>query len=163
LGLIILYFIASFQINTQELSLINIRTMYYESAENSEMAQVFFDLLKDRTDLKKEYLGYKGMSYLLMAKHAWTPYYKYKYFQTGKKLLETVIDQYPDNAELKFLRYCIQSNIPVLLNYKDQMKEDLDFLKLEWKGLPDMDLKKKIKDYLLVSDELNESDKLYFK
>ncbi|MFA6261387.1 MAG: hypothetical protein WC760_07965 [Bacteroidia bacterium] len=69
-------------------------------------------------------LGYTGAATILMAKHTLNPMAKLNYFENGKALLELAIQREPGNMELRFLRYCIQSNIPALLAYHQNKDED---------------------------------------
>ena len=140
----------------------NVRSTYYAAKDNTQIAEDFFKLFKKAKSLSGIYLGYKAASLMLLAKHAWNPYNKYSYFNRGKTLLEKAINQSPHSIELRFLRFCIQSNSPTFLSYSSQIKEDLTFIKQYWKATSDKDLMTKIQNYMLDTDRLSTRDKSVF-
>ena len=141
----------------------SVRSTYYAAKDNTQIAKDFFQLFKETESLSGLYLGYKAASFMLLAKHAWNPYSKYSYFNQGKDLLEQAIIQSPHDVELRFLRFCIQSNSPSFLSYSSQIKEDLNFIKRHWKTTSDKDLMIKIQSYMLDGNRLSTTDKSFFK
>jgi hypothetical protein len=65
---------------------------------------------------------------MLQSKFAINPFVKLKAFNDGKEQLEKVIKQYPQDIELRFLRFCVQDGTPAILDYKLNMKEDSQFI-----------------------------------
>ena len=76
------------------------------------------------------------------------PYKKYAYFEQGKIKLEALLNKYPDEVELRFIRYMIQTNIPSFLGYKSALKTDRLFLVTQVTAIKDQDLKTRITAYL---------------
>lgn len=62
------------------------------------------------------------------AKHKFFPWKKLEVFNTGKKKLEALIQEHPENTDLRYVRLLIQENIPSILNYKSNIAEDKAFL-----------------------------------
>ena len=68
--------------------------------------------------------AYAAAAQMSMAEHTFNPYLKLRYFNTGKALLESLIQQHPQNAELHYIRYVIQKHAPGLLGYNGQIEAD---------------------------------------
>ena len=73
--------------------------------------------------------GYKALYYFMNAKYEFWPTDKLENFAQGKNRLESVIQLYPNEPELRLIRYSVQYNVPSLLNYKDRLEEDRTVLK----------------------------------
>jgi hypothetical protein len=71
--------------------------------------------------------AYYGASLTMMADCLKGPVKKMKSFNEGKEILDQAIQQDPDAAEIRFLRFMVQDGAPAFLNY-DNRKEDLAFL-----------------------------------
>ena len=64
----------------------------------------------------------------MLAKHDSNPVKKWRYFYKGKDMLENAINKYPNNLELRFLRYCVQLNVPDFLAYKSHLESDKEII-----------------------------------
>lgn len=92
--------------------------------------------------------GYVAATIITRAKFVINPYKKYAYFEQGKIKLEALLNKYPDEVELRFIRYMIQTNIPSFLGYKSALKTDRLFLVTQVTAIKDQDLKTRITAYL---------------
>lgn len=63
------------------------------------------------------------------AKYRTMPWSKLKIFKKGKKSLERLIEKYPNNVHLRYVRLVIQEQTPGILGYKSAIKTDKAFLK----------------------------------
>ena len=72
--------------------------------------------------------GYLASSFFLIAKKFKNIFLKFKNFEIGKFILEKLIYNFPNNLELIILRNNIQSNCPKVLNYDDNLAEDIFFI-----------------------------------
>lgn len=94
------------------------------------------------------------------------PYDKLSTFNQGKNLLEKAISKAPQNAELRFLRFSVQDNVPWIVNYSDQLEEDAAFLlnviKSKKVNLQE-DFWKKVIQFMLLSDDVSSSQKAELK
>lgn len=146
-----------------EHEIVAVRTQYYKAADDKDEARQF--LIDMETVNKKSdplLLGYKAMAHMLQAKHSWNPYHKIDQFNSGKELLELAIANRPENSELRFLRFCIQSNAPFFLGYADKLEEDKKLILSQWFALKDVDLRKRIADYMRSSDACSAAEKKQF-
>ena len=147
----------------EEPNLVEIRTMFYEAAFDKQLANTFLDRIENmETEANSTMLGYHGMAYMLQAKFAWNPYNKVKHFLTGKSFLEHAIELDTSNVELRYLRFCIQTNAPFFLGYNNALSSDKELILKSWQALNDDDLKTRIRDYMLNSGECSASEKEIF-
>jgi hypothetical protein len=63
------------------------------------------------------------------AKYCFFPWRKLSIFNKGKKRLNALIEQHPSNVNLRYIRLVVQENTPSILNYKNKIGEDKNFLK----------------------------------
>lgn len=101
-----------------------------------------------QNDARVEIKAYEAVVWFLRAKDYLNPMNKLEAFLEGKKQFKLLIDKHPNNLELRFLRYTIQDNAPVFLGYKDELKEDHNFLVENMNNTKDNDLQKRILNYL---------------
>ncbi len=73
-------------------------------------------------------LGYTGATKMILAKHAFNPFVKLSYFNSGKRQLEAAILKDSQNVELVFLRYATQVSAPSILNYTQHLAADRKFI-----------------------------------
>ena len=126
-----------------------LRTLFYSAAENSNSSATLFDKLSIVNDNSAPILqGYKGMSYLLEAKHSYNIYKKYSYFSKGADILDVAIAKEPNNRELRFLRYSVQKNAPPFLGYYEEITNDKKIILANLANESDDDLREKIVEYL---------------
>jgi hypothetical protein len=126
---LIFVFVFTQILNAQQVGLQELRSIYVLATLEEEQSNKLFDLTESAT-IKSDYIayGYHAAAYTLQSKHTLNPLMKFTYFKEGKNKLEQVIDQYPNELELRFLRYCIQKNIPDFLDYSSNLKQDSIFI-----------------------------------
>lgn len=159
----ILFFFTTFVAYSQSEELRKVRDLYYQASLSSSATDELREKLKDQKLANDPVLyGYKGMSLLLQANHSSNPYKKIRYFSKGKDILEEAINYAPENAELRFLRFSVQTNAPGFLSYQSEIEQDkqilISYLTKE-ASQSDPDLYKRIKDYLLSSDKVKQEEK----
>ena len=109
----------------------HVRSLFGKSYNSEASANELFMALKDVSDHGHPLLtGYKGMSEIMLCPHVWSPVAKLGHFNKGKKLLELAIVNDPQNAELRFLRFSVQTNVPAILRYNRNISEDKKVLVL---------------------------------
>jgi hypothetical protein len=157
------------------LALISIVGFAGNPPETSEIRDAFFqgwngecgatDLYNQMLDLEINdpvLIAYKGAAEMTMANCVGNPWKKYQYFKKGKEKIETAITKYPDNFEIRYLRFAVQSNLPGFLNY-NHLEEDVHFL-IEslilqtQNSIPD-DYRDFVVEHLLTSEELSQEEK----
>ena len=113
----------------QELNLSELRELYIEASFEEDKANELYELTKN-SSIESGYkkFTYHAIAILLQSKFALNPIDKLKSFGEGKEQLEKVISQYPEDIELRFLRFCVQDGTPAILDYKLNMEEDSQFI-----------------------------------
>ena len=91
----------------------NFRETFHESMEN----------MRSDSPLTKAYLG---ASKAMLAEIVSNPYSKYSYFVEGKELIESAVKLDPNDAEIRYVRFMIQSHTPAFLGYSNETKEDFN-------------------------------------
>lgn len=130
-----------------------LREEYAKATHDANESKRFYEKMKaTKGSSNPIMIGYRGLSAVLMAKHASFPTTKLGYFKEGISDLDSAIDRSSTNPELRFLRLSIQENSPGVADYDEDLKEDrqivLDFLRRErCKG--DRDLQLRMADYFL--------------
>lgn len=105
--------------------------------------------------------AYKGLCETMMAKYAFMPTSKLRYFNNGKSKIESAIRAQKDNPELRYIRLMVQLNAPALLGYYGQVSGDIDFF---INGVQNYGIDKKwivlFTDNLLRGENLKPEDKV---
>jgi len=127
-----------------------VRDLYYKANENKKAAERFYNTMQAMADNEQPlFAGYRGVATMMRAKYGIDPFYKLSCFNRGKALLEQAIEQDPQNVELRFLRYCVQCQVPRILMYYDALGADKSAILRALPQLKDDDLRQRIKDYVL--------------
>tara|TARA_B100001173_G_scaffold89691_1_gene77163 strand:- start:7176 stop:7649 length:474 start_codon:yes stop_codon:yes gene_type:complete len=152
---ILLLFIFSIHLAYSSNNLKEIRDFYYKvGLEKVELEDFEYFLNKKKKISYPALEGYRAVVWFLKAKDFYNPYRKYEAFVEGKKQLELLIQKYPSNIELHFLRLTIQDHLPIFLGYNNQIDTDKKFIKTNLQDLKnDSDLKARIEDYLTGKDK----------
>lgn len=136
-----------------------IRRMYPD-AKNSESAakELSLKLAKVDIDCDKTLVAYKGASITLLSKFSSNIADKVANFKEGSKLVELAVAAEPNNVEIRMIRLSIQENIPKIVNYRKNKKEDKDFILAHYKEQPNA-LKTYLKAYILQSKSFSLDEK----
>ncbi len=163
----ILFFIVCLFLNisfTFGTEIIEVRKMYYDAATKKDASELFLTSMKNiKVESNPLLLCYRGMAYMIGAKYSFNPYTKLSYFNKGKEMLEKAVKAEPENVEIRFMRYCIQTNAPFFLNYSSNADVDKTIILKSWATINDIDLKLKIKNYMLQSASCTQIEKSVFK
>jgi len=152
----ILFLFIGLQMMTSGNDLLEMRKQLDKAANDSKVADQFEKRFKDIKEQSAApvLLGFKAISEMIQAKHAFSPISKVSHFKKGKRLLELAISKEPNNPELIFFRYTTQVNVPSMLNYSSNLKADrqllVNFVKADAKAPKDADLHRRIKKYLIT-------------
>lgn len=126
------------------------RELFYQATYENIEVEAFVGFLKKVKPIESPTIkGYQAMAFMLKSKESWNPYHKFDYFLKGKNLLENAIQEDYFNIELRYLRLCLQSSLPGILNYDQNIGEDQKFILARWKSIEDEDLQNKIRKALL--------------
>ena len=161
LGLMLM---TSIGVSNEYLSPEYLRSLYYKASQNSSEAERFYDLMKDTGTKPPLLLGYKSMAEFMKCYHSYNPVNKLTYFYKGKADLDKAISLAPNNVELRYLRFTVQTNLPPFLNYKGDIEEDKKFLMQNFMSVrSDAELHFMIREYMINSDFCSEEEKIFFK
>ncbi|NIR53191.1 hypothetical protein GWO43_31505 [candidate division KSB1 bacterium] len=130
----------------------DLRDQYYQAAKESEVAKEFYKKLVSLNGPEDTLvLGYKGMASFMLARHAKNPTAKLKYFVEGRNHLEKAIRLDPDNLELRYLRFTVQTSAPEFLGYQRNIASDKEFIldSIYDRKSTDEDLINRMVDYML--------------
>ncbi|SDX25662.1 hypothetical protein SAMN05444411_10449 [Lutibacter oricola] len=94
--------------------------------ENKEQAESYIKQLENTKDLSSQ--AYLAAMYFFKSKYVKFPTTKFKYFKKGKELLENLILNNPLNAELRYIRYIFQHQIPKFLGYYSAKSNDFEVI-----------------------------------
>ena len=72
--------------------------------------------------------AYMAAQVMLSSKFKKNPFSKIQNFKKGRKKLEKLFLEYSNSLELRYIRLAVQLNTPALLSYRDNIKEDRDFI-----------------------------------
>ncbi|WP_367867218.1 hypothetical protein [Pedobacter sp. WC2423] len=137
-----------------------LRVLYYQSATDKAAASKLQDLLSNVDDQSSELLiCYKGVAEMMQAKYTISPISKYRRFKKGKEFIESAVALDPENLEIRFLRFTIQSNLPSFLGYNDQITADKKILIKNLDQIHDQPLKQLVINYLFASKHITEKER----
>lgn len=145
--------------NAQNVSVESLRKAYYKLDTDSAACAALNKKLSKVITSDNTVIGYKGAVSACMANHAKVRQQKIMLFNEGKKLLEQAITSDSSNAELRFLRFTIQSSCPKALGYNKQIHSDKSFILKNGATLKDAALKRSISEYMAASAYLTEAEK----
>lgn len=102
----------------------------YPNAANSEVTSKEFasKFSEITTGNNKTLVAYKGASVTIVAKFEKKISNKIKNFKEGAKLVEFAIESEPNNIEIRLIRLSIQENVPKIVKYNKNKKEDVAFI-----------------------------------
>ena len=132
----------------------SVRTEYHK-IKTEEQLQHFIDMAKKiNCDEAQPYLA---SAILQKAQYCILPTSKLKYFQNGKKHLEAFIQQNPSSIEGRYVRVLVQSELPAILGYSDDMVSDSMYIKnhIESSGLPESYQKLILKNVTQATNNIN--------
>ncbi|MEZ5083084.1 MAG: hypothetical protein R2750_06510 [Bacteroidales bacterium] len=160
--LIVIVVLMSLPVLASNMDISEVRTLYFEGWIGECGANELVQLLSSNAPTDPVMSAYYGASIATTANCKTWPLQKLSAFNEGKKIIENAVDSDSDNIEIRFIRFTIQSNIPSLLNYND-MEEDKKFilerLNLQASSGVDLDLTKRILNYMISSGELTPGEK----
>lgn len=108
-----------------ELSLPELRTLYLAAVESREKSEQFLNYMHSINHDDALMHAYYASALALVSKHASGPIEKMKYLKLADKAFEESVIKNPNDAEVRFLRFSVQFNLPKFLGYSDDMDADI--------------------------------------
>ena len=143
-------------------NLAEIRKAYTTAATSEITALAFAEKLADVATDDKTLLAYKGASITMLSKFKKKVSEKISTFKEGSKLIELAVASEPNNIEIRLVRLSIQENVPGIVKYKMNIKEDAGFILKHFKEQNNA-LKEYIRSFILHSKSFSTEEKLTFK
>lgn len=141
------------------LDITDIRKMYPSVVLSEKNAKEFASKLSEITkEDNKTLVAYKGASIIIEARFKKELAEKTKSLKEGSKLLEFAIAAEPNRTEIHLIRLSIQENLPKIVNYRANIKEDKSFVLEHYKEESTV-LKDYIKNFILQSKSFSEIEK----
>lgn len=108
-------------------SLPNLRRQYQQAAASKEGGEKFHKLMAAYDQRNAVVLAYKAAAEAIRARDA-SMFNKLAYVQNANKLFEEAVKLDTGNAEIRFLRLSVESNLPSFLGLSAHVDEDRQFL-----------------------------------
>ncbi len=105
----------------------NLRRHYEQAAADKTAGEKFYKLLADYNDRDALVLGYKGAAEAIRARDA-SMFNKMSYVQDAARTFEQAVSLDPQNPEIRFLRFSVESNLPAFLGLSKHVDEDKEML-----------------------------------
>lgn len=138
-----------------------IRKLYSEAADNATKARQLYDHLseahKDKTPIL---VAYFAASLALQARHSLNPFFKLDYIKRSQIVFQEAVKLNPEDIEIRFLRFSIQLNTPLLLGLSPNLEEDKSLIisNIEQEGLSKT-MQQAIINYLLENANCTAQEK----
>lgn len=162
-----LFFLLSWSSLSAQLSLPQLRKLYLEAVESEEKSEQFMHYMNSVNHQDALMHAYFASAQALVSKHLSGPSEKLKHLKLADKSFEEAIAKNPVDAEVRFLRFSVQLNLPRFLGYSDDMDEDLKIMLQhipKTKSLQDyQDWLKVVINFVLDSDECSDEQAASFK
>ena len=104
-----------------------LRRHYEQAATDKAAGEKFYNLLHDYQQQNALVLGYKAASEAIKARDA-SMLNKLSYVQNAARTFEQAVSLNPASAEIRFLRFSVESNLPPFLGLSKHVEEDKLFL-----------------------------------
>ena len=105
-----------------------LRNSYSKANLSVENAKNFIELAEKKSSSDPVISAYKAASQILEAKVTTEKNKRKTFVKSGATSLENVIKNNPNNAELRLIRMSVQENIPKIVGYNKNLKEDKTFI-----------------------------------
>jgi len=123
-------------VNRQPLTEIN-RYAFYQAMQENNKVLVLAQLEVLKTANSEIKPAFVGAMLMKRASFLGPAALRLHYFREGQKMLQSAIKRNPDNAEFRFLRLMIQEHAPGALGYKSSIESDCEFIRKNYKTLPE--------------------------
>ena len=104
------------------------RKKYFEAIGNERKIERLLKQLQDIENLSALLLAYRAACESMMAQFSWNPYTKLAQVNKSFDFFAKAIKEDSQNAEIRFLRFSVQHNVPDFLRKNREFEEDKDIL-----------------------------------
>lgn len=121
-------FITAVTLFFQSGDLESLRNAYSKANISNEGAKNFIDLADKNSSSDPLVKGYKAAAEILEAKVTTEKNKRKSFVKSGATDLESIIKANPNNVELRLIRMSVQENIPKIVGYSKNLKEDKTYI-----------------------------------
>lgn len=140
----------------------SLRNSYSKANQSNENAKNFIELAEKKNSSDVMITAYKAAAKVLEAKVTTEKNKRKSFVKSGATSLESLIKSNPNNAELRVIRMSVQENIPKIVGYNKNLKEDKSFLISNY-SKQNAALKSYIKQFAAQSKTITAAEKASFK
>lgn len=140
----------------------SLRNSYSKANQSNENAKNFIELAEKKNSSDVMISAYKAAAKVLEAKVTTEKNKRKSFVKSGATSLESLIKSNPNNAELRVIRMSVQENIPKIVGYNKNLKEDKSFLISNY-SKQNAALKSYIKQFAAQSKTITAAEKASFK
>ncbi|MCC2548679.1 hypothetical protein LJY25_19680 [Hymenobacter sp. BT175] len=108
-------------------SVAKLRRLYQQAATDKQSGESFYKLMAAYDQRDPVVLGYKAAAEAIRARDA-SMFNKLTYVQNASRLFDQAVKLDADNAEVRFLRLSVESNLPAFLGLSAHVEQDRQFL-----------------------------------
>lgn len=140
----------------------SLRNSYAKANLSNENAKNFIELAEKKSSSDPVTSAYKAAAKVLEAKVTTEKNKRKSFVKSGATSLESIIKSNPNNAELRVIRMSVQENIPKIVGYNKNLKEDKTFLLTNY-AKQNPELKNYIKKFIEQSKTTSAAEKASLK
>lgn len=101
-----------------------IQKSYFEAIGNERKIERVLKILQNIKNPSALLLAYRAACESMMAQFTWNPYIKLAQVTKSFDFFEEAIKQNPQDAEIRFLRFSVQHNVPDFLRKNREFEDD---------------------------------------
>ncbi|WP_312074750.1 hypothetical protein [Chryseobacterium sp.] len=105
-----------------------LRNAYSKANLSNDGAKSYIEIADKKSSSDPVISGYKAAAQILEAKVTTEKNKRKTFVKNGATNLETLIKSNPNNVELRVIRMSVQENIPKIVGYSKNLKEDKTFI-----------------------------------
>ncbi|WP_419802671.1 hypothetical protein [Mucilaginibacter sp.] len=113
-----------FGTNTQKNIIPELRKQMLRAINNPKVVDSLYQNLHTGTPKQPLEIAYLGALEALKAKNSWNPYNKIKFLNLSGKTVDQAVNASPNNMEIRFIRFSIQTNLPHFLGLNKDLEAD---------------------------------------
>jgi len=117
----------SYPINTQKNNIPELRKQMLRAISNPKVVDSLYKNLHNDAPKQPLVIAYLGALEALKAKDSWNPYNKIRFLSLSGKTVDKAVSESPNDLEIRFIRFSIQTNLPHFLS----LNKDLDSDKIQ--------------------------------
>ncbi|NUY82186.1 hypothetical protein HUK80_14875 [Flavobacterium sp. MAH-1] len=146
------------------LDLAQVRQAYIASPKSESDANKFAELVKDvqKDDANKTLVAYKGCALTLKSKHSNYLPDKISFMKEGAGFIDAAALADPQNIEIRMIRMSVQENVPFIVNYRDNLKDDKTVIETGYAKAP-KDIKLLVRNFIKQSESFSQDEKARYK